>query len=370
MASIKKTDTGWTARITWRESGKLKQKYKSGFRTQREAKKWSTNLETQLDRGISIAPKEVAFADYFEEWFKTYKESKLSFQTINRYKIIERVIRKCFGKRKIQKIKRVDYQYFINDFGATHAKDTVNKTNSIIKACVKSAMLDEIIFKDFTDGITIAFNKDKNVKVEYLNLTDIKSLIATTAEGRNIHFPSRYMILAAIYTGARLGELQALTWDDINTNWKTININKAWNYSQGGGFKETKNESSKRIIRVNRQLIDWLNELKANNTKMVFEGQYHTVPSSNAVNKTLRKLLKSLELNKLNFHFHSLRHSHVAYMLSQGADIYSISKRLGHADLATTTRTYAYLLDEYKAQQDDKFEKYLDLMQYRCNSNK
>ncbi|MCP0886783.1 hypothetical protein LB941_05455 [Ligilactobacillus sp. WILCCON 0076] len=46
--------------------------------------------------------------------------------------------------------------------------------------------------------------------------------------------------------------------------------------------------------------------------------------------------------------------------MSEGADIYFISKRLGHSDLATTTRTYAYLLDEFKVKQDNAFEKYLN----------
>lgn len=368
MASYKKLSTGWSARISWREGDILKQKYKAKFKTQREAKKWATDLENKLAQGIMISSKDIAFSDYFNEWFKTYKEPKLAIQTINRYKIVERVIKTFFGRKKIQKIKRLDYQHFINEYGSSHAKDTVRKTNSIIRACVKSAILDELIFKDFTDGITITFDKTKNIDVEYLNLAEIQSLIQFNADKRNVHFTSRYMILTAIYSGARLGEIQALTWEDINVNWKTISINKAWNYHQiGGGFKETKNESSNRIIRVNKQLIDWLLELKQNGSDMVFTNQFNRIPSSNAVNKTLKQSLKELGFNKQNFHFHSLRHSHVAYMLSQGADIYSISKRLGHSDLATTTRSYAYLLDEYKARQDDKFEQYLDLMQSCCS---
>jgi integrase len=38
----------------------------------------------------------------------------------------------------------------------------------------------------------------------------------------------------------RLGEIIALTWDDINFNFKTISINKSWNYLDGGGFKKPK----------------------------------------------------------------------------------------------------------------------------------
>ena len=60
---------------------------------------------------------------------------------------------------------------------------------------------------------------------------------------------------------------------------------------------------------------------------------------------TLRELLAIGDMQKKNFHFHSLSHSHVAYLLSEGVDIYAISKRLGHADISITLKTYAYLLD-------------------------
>ncbi|WP_268869656.1 tyrosine-type recombinase/integrase, partial [Liquorilactobacillus vini] len=98
-----------------------------------------------------------------------------------------------------------------------------------------------------------------------------------------------------------------------------------------------------------QQLIDWLMELKSNGSEMVFMSQFKTVPTSNSVNQMLKELLNELGLQKKNFHFHSLRHSHVAYLLSQGISIYAISKRLGHSNISTTINTYAYLLDEFKA---------------------
>lgn len=71
---------------------------------------------------------------------------------------------------------------------------------------------------------------------------------------------------------------------------------------------------------------------------MVFINQYGTIPTSSAVNKTLRDCLSEISINKRGFHFHSLRHTHVAYLLSEGIDIYAIAKRLGHSDITTTNQ--------------------------------
>ncbi|EHO50752.1 site-specific integrase [Lentilactobacillus kisonensis] len=204
------------------------------------------------------------------------------------------------------------------------------------------------------------FNKNKGEQVECLNINDIKMIIRFLTKNHNRHFTSKDMILIVLLTGARLGEIMALTWDDINFNFKTISINKAWNYHEGGGFKETKTKSSNRTIRVDQQLLNILRELKQNDSQMVFTDQYGTIPSSTAVNKTLRTVLKSLGINRCGFHFHSLRHSHVAYLLANHMDIYAISKRLGHANVSTTIRVYAYLIEEYKAQTDNQIEDLLD----------
>jgi integrase len=63
--------------------------------------------------------------------------------------------------------------------------------------------------------------------------------------------------------------------------------------------------------------------------------------------------MKNAKIDKEGFHFHSLRHVHVAYLIGQGVDIYAISKRLGHANVNITLKVYAYLIDEYKAKNDN-----------------
>lgn len=360
MASFTKRGNKWQARFSWRDSlGGLHQKSKAGFLTKVQARQWAVEQEQKHLEGVDIENKET-LSEYYERWFETYREPQITNVTAQRYNIIKKQIADTIGKTQLSKISRYQYQKFINEFGSNHAPDTVHKTNSILRACAKSAVLDGIISKDFTQNVNLTADKDKIRKVKYLNLTEIRTIANDIIDNHDPEYTGRYMILTAIYTGMRLGEIMALTWKDINFPFKTISINKAWDYTNGGGFKETKNKSSKRIVRVNDTLLNILAELKGNHHKMVFMEDDGNIPSSNGVNKVLKALLKENEINRPGFHFHSLRHSHVAYLLSQGADIYSISKRLGHSDISTTSKRYAYLLDEYRAKQDERIEGMLD----------
>lgn len=354
MAEYTKRGKGWQARVSWHDSfGKRHTKAKAGFKTKKLASIWAVDMEAQLNQGVAV-DKSISLYDYYLHWVATYKEPKVSDISMVRYNTTAKNIQDFFGNTNIKDISRSQYQAFINDFGKSHAPSTVQKVNSFIRACVKSAILDDFLIKDFTQGVALVANENKTVKVRYLNLKEIRALLATVEKHLSPNFTSRYMIITAIYTGMRLSEIQALTWSDIDWFNQTISINKSWN-AVNHQFKATKNKSSVRKIKVNPELLTILQQLKTHSQgTMVFLDQYSTVPTSGAVNRTLQALLTELNITKRNFHFHSLRHSHVALLLAKGIDIYAISKRLGHSNIKTTANTYAYLIDEYKDKTDQQ----------------
>lgn len=354
MASYTKKYGHWQARVNWVDNfGKRHFKSKNGFATKALAKKWAITHENELSQGIAV-DKDISFANYFHHWVQTYKEPKVSKVSMDRYRLAEKDLRKYFGNVSIKEISRSDYQKFISKYGAGHAPSTVQKVNGFLRASVKSAILDDYLTKDFTQGVELVANKKRAWHVEYLNVAEIKQLISYLLKNLNPHYTSAYMILTAIYTGMRKEEIQALTWKDINFPQTTITINKAYD-EHTHKFKPTKNTNSQRIIKVNVELLNTLKQLKnSSRSTMVFMNQFGSIPTSNAINHKLRQSLKALHASKPGFHFHSLRHSHVALLLSQGIDIYAISKRLGHSNITTTANTYAYLIDEYKDKTDQQ----------------
>lgn len=363
MASISKRGKKWQARIEFKDKNGKRKTKSNTFLTKREANVWATEMQKQSFDGELNLNNSTPFPQYFEDWFYTYKEPGITERTKLTYISTLNVLKDYFKNVSIGEMNRHNYQKFMTDYGKTHSKATMNKINNQVKSCIKSAIYDDVIHKNFTDKITVSFDPTKTRRIEYLNIGEMKRLTQYLLKGLNYHYTSRPMILLAIYTGMRLGEIQALTWADINFNFKTITINKAWNETKLE-FKDTKTDGSNRIIRVNKIILNMLQGLKSfrqpnSENEQIFVNQFQTVPTSDAVNKALRSALTDLEIDKKGFHFHSLRHTHVAYLLSQNIDLYLISKRLGHKDMTTTIRIYSYLIDEYKRTGDDEIEKAL-----------
>lgn len=363
MSSVRKSKKGYYGVVNFYDKNKKRhQKTTKIFKLKRDAQKEAIKLEQKLEV-INVDLQYISLTDYYERWYKVYKgNSSLSDATKHRYLIIYRVIKKYFQSTQLRKIKKLDYQQFINWYGKNHAPDSVSKLNGAVRQCVRSAIDEDVIIKDFTNNVTLTANKDKMLKVEYLTNEEITTLKQGTIDGLNPYNTSRYMILTAIYTGMRKEEIQALTWDDINEIDATITINKAWD-DKKKDFKPTKTDKSKRTISVNRELLRFLDDLKSNNSniislgqtnksRMIFRNILGTIPTSTALNKCLRSIMQDCGIKKQGFHFHSLRHVHVAYLISKGVDIYIISKRLGHSNVSITLNTYSYLVDEYKAKND------------------
>lgn len=354
MASFRKRGGLWEARISYYDHEK-KRKYvdKGGFKTKKEAKIFSDNVQIDINTGDILTKTDNTFPEYFYKWYQVFKEPMIRDRTKSTYEYAYKVLQKFFPSKPMVDIKRQDYQEFLSTYGKNHAQATVKKCNSLYHACVKNALYEGAIKRDFIDQTTVVYDENRTRKIEYLNIDEVKQLTDHLLENLNPNYTSKYMLLTAIYTGARPGEIQGLRWSDINFNFNTISINHAWSEKEND-FIPTKNKSSIRNIKVNKELLDILKTLpKFDDKDKVFINQFNTISTTTAVNRVLTKALKDLNINRKGYNLQSLRHTHVAYLLAKDVNLYAISKRLGHSDLSTTTHYYAYMIDEFKRKTDD-----------------
>ncbi len=359
MAHFEKRGATWRAQVSWYDDqGKRRFKTKQGFLTKSAARKWANEMEVAKDDN-RISDQNPTFAQAYEEYTNTYKIPGKATTTQRRYNYSITIVKNYFGNVKLTKMNRQRYQSFLNNYGKNHAKTTVRLLNRYIKAFVHDCLSDKLITNNFTDRVNLTWNDSHSHKVQYLNYKEVQKLLKSLEFNIEPTYISRYMIITAIYTGMRIGEIMALKWSDIDFKKHLIRVTKSYSYVDGK-IKEPKTESSKRVIRVSENLLDLLKQLKANHQKFVFMTQHGKIITATAANQTLKKQLKKLKISKNHFHFHSLRHTHVALLLFKGVPLYAISKRLGHSSMSMTASVYAYMLDELRQQSDDQIEEVLN----------
>ena len=361
MAEIKKRGSKWQYRVFYTDpdTGKQKSKSKSGFDKKSDAIAAARELEVDKEHGATISERDMTFADYYAQWIKDTKLGRYSYQTETWYKRVLKLVKEGFPGVPLAQINRRKYTKFLDDYAADHSKESVDKTNTFIRAMVRDAMSERIIFTDFTAGVRNNGNPGKREADKYLNENQLKKLTDVVEKHLSPTAITTYEILTAIYTGARYEEIAAITWDRIDWDHKQITLDRAYDYVQRSGFKSMKTPNSIRTIDVSPRLIRALSQLHTQQQKrymqlgyrdkdgLLFRGQQLVVPSDGGANKKLKELEEQAGIPpNQRVTFHGLRHSHASYLLAHGVQISYISKRLGHANIALTLRVYSHLLEE------------------------
>ena len=153
-----------------------------------------------------------------------------------------------------------------------------------------------------------------------------------------------YAFEVFFWTGIRLGELLALTPNDIDFDKKTINIDKSWRCVRGKQFLgPTKTEYSCRQIPVPDFLLDELREYLGSIEHYSQNNRMFTL-NKTGIHKVIDKYSEIAGVPRITIH--ALRHSHASMIENLGFSRTVLKKRLGHAreenkDI-TTTYTHSY----------------------------
>ncbi|WP_195332179.1 site-specific integrase [Weissella cibaria] len=246
----------------------------------------------------------------------------------------------------MEKLTTLSLQKELNEFGETHSKKYARDILTLIKTSLRDAYLDGIIKRDIFTRLQPAgqvVDKGDN----FLNATDFTKLqdFLYSKTNEMQARPFYLMALVALETGARLGEVQALTKKDITDNH--ITINKAYS-SSTHKVTDPKTKSSVRTIAISKRLSAVLsNFFKTTGQDNLIENKMNTA----RVSLEMQDLVREADIQPI--HFHGLRHSHVSYLLHNGVDIDYVSKRVGHANVSVTLQIYAHMLKEKELAQDE-----------------
>ena len=139
-------------------------------------------------------------------------------------------------------------------------------------------------------------------------------------------------------------EALAITPADFDFARQTLSVSKTWDYKGTGGFLPTKNKSSVRKIQIDWQIVVKFSELVKNlpEDKPIFVGEEKIYNST--VNDVLARHCRDCGISVISIH--GLRHTHASLLLFAGVSIASVARRLGHASMTTTQKTYLHIIQE------------------------
>ena len=336
----------WSVRFRYAENGKEKQKRLTGFQTKKEAQDGYIKFinEAKLKEPIETSEK-IKFERLFEE-YKAFTKTRIKESSY--YDLCSKCnihILPYFKDMNVQDITPKILLDWQNNLGTKYSFKN--------KICIRT-YLNAIL--NYAEKYYNIPNNLKKVD-SFRNLEAKKEMDFWTPEEFNIFIQKvdnetyKTFFYALYYTGARKGELLATNWNDWNLNKGFLNINKSVTKKTTTGpwlITTPKNQSSIRQISLPNILVLIMKKYKIGreNYKFVFAGDRPLAETSIA--RVKNAACSEAKVKKIRIH--DFRHSHASLLISNGASIVSVAKRLGHNDIEQTLNTYAHMMpkeDDY-----------------------
>jgi integrase len=145
----------------------------------------------------------------------------------------------------------------------------------------------------------------------------------------------RALLVLAVSTMMRRGEIINLEWQDIDFDRRLIHVRNKSNFTVKG--------RRQRVIPMNERVYKTLSSLRRRTGWVFLENDGRQLNGA-SVSKRFKRLMRKCELPK-SIHFHSLRHTGATWHVQQDVPLYTVQKILGHTS-PTVTQIYSHLADQ------------------------
>ena len=356
--AIKEIEKGKKYKISiykGRIGNKEKFDYYTFYGTKKEAELKEAEYKASLKNNTYLTPNKMTINELIKEWLE-YKKNKLAIKTYTGYCNLCKNISYSIGHIKVTNLNVKILEDFYNDL--------INNTNLSTKTIRHYQTLINTMLNDAKKWGYILVNPNENIErikvikkeIKFYTPEEVNTLLKVL-ENESLKY--RALIYLALDSGARRGEITGLTWNDVDFDNNTININKTTQYVAGVGVfeKSTKNETSNRVVYISdttmKILKQYRNEQlksklklgnKWGNSNRVFTTDYGFDMFPNTPSNILTNIIKKYNLKYINFH--ALRHTSISLLANSNVPIQLVSKKAGHSSLKTTTEIYSHFYDE------------------------
>ena len=281
------------------------------------------------------------FHEYYDRWIHIYKEGAIRNVTMYKYKMTQLWLKRLITTIEICQLTRTTYQQLLNDYAEVHEKQTTMDFHHQLKAAILDAIDEGWIKRDPTRKAIIKGKHARNKKQKFLNQFEVHKLLSDLTLGSTLDWD--WLIYLIAKTGMRFSEALGLTPKDFDFMHQSITINKTWDYKNNTGFLPTKNFTSNRKIQIDWQTVikftELLRGLPENEPIFVHGRVWNSTPNKHLERHCIHCGIPIITI-------HGLRHTHASLLLFSGVSIASVARRLGHASMTTTQKTYLHIIAE------------------------
>jgi integrase len=271
---------------------------------------------------------------FLAEFQKRINNNETTDSTLVRYNgVLNNFILPHFGNTELSTITKHMVFNYLHDSGASVSK--VELALIILKEVFTHARWQEWMEHDALLDVRdmLKLKKPAKKKFKIFSHVEVEKILKTCNQDM--------FYLLAFRTGCRLGELLALTWQDVDFKAGTIEINKSF---RAGVVGKPKTANGYRTIRLSDAVLAVLKKNAGIGKALVFAGRNGRHISQNTIRNRWIKLLRDAGVEYRKFHL--IRHTTISHLLAAGVKPIEVSKMAGHHASSFTMDVYGHAVPD------------------------
>ena len=332
-------------------------KYKTVRGIKRDAQRELRDAISAVENGTYADPGKLTTRDWLMQWLDEAKHS-VGGRTLQRYReIVELHLIPGLGSIPLGKVAPVHIQQYYATALATGRRDgtgglsaqTVVHHDRVLNVALKRARSLRLIAGNPVEDVSR--QKVTRPEIEVLSAAQAAALMEAARATRM--YP---IIVLALGTGMRRGEILGLRWSDLDIDGGRLTVARALEQTKAGlAFKQPKTKRSRRTIAMPGAGIDVMRAHRAQQAAdrlalgmgrapdgLVFTRIDGDPIQPDSITKMFARTAARAGVGEVSFH--GLRHTHATDLLRAGVHPKVASERLGHASIAITLDTYSHVI--------------------------
>lgn len=342
-------------------TGRARRRQETFTGTRKMAERRVRELESERDRGVRVAPEGLTVADWLWQWLRAHRaEGHIAETTFERYsRIVQVHLVPAIGQLRLldlrpEHVSTLKTRWLAGlDGRGPLSNSTVHQHLVVLREAMAEALRAGLVSRNPLDGVRAPSTRRRE-ESRALDGAEIAQLLAA-ADG------TRYQaaISFALATGLREGELLGLSWDDVDLDASTATVRHNLQRLSGKGLVllEPKTRGSRRTVELSPRTVQLLRDHRVTQLQerlrlgSAFQDLGLVFPADNGAPRDPANFYRGFKRvvarsgigDARSVTVHTLRHTAATRMVQSGADVLSVSKRLGHSSVSFTLDVYGHL---------------------------